>query len=113
MPKDKNIVFLDGIINDNARFGKSSEVKEYYTFSLEINAMAIAMSFRDGRTHSQSYVRVFVYDKDQLDYLKRNNVRRGMRVSIMGRLSSYGKEIKGVRFTNLCVVCKDIEIITK
>lgn len=63
------------------------------------------------RTHSQAYIRIFVYDKKQLAYLRNINVHRGQRASIFGRLSSFKNEYKGNAYITLNVICRDITII--
>jgi hypothetical protein len=105
---DKNIVMLDGIIGDDFAFKKSE--KEYATFSLCINSFFKEMADNTERSHSQTYVRIFVYDKRLIEYLKKKNAHRGQRISIFGRLSSCKSEIRGITFVSLNVVCRDLTI---
>ena len=86
---DKNIVLLEGIIGDDAKFGKTQEGKEYFTFSLCVNSFLKDMSDSTERTHSQVFIRIFVYDKKQIEYLHKVKAHRGQRASIFGRLSSF------------------------
>lgn len=111
MPKDKNIIILSGIIGDDAKFGKTKEGKEYYTFSLSVNAYSKHLADGTERTHSQTYVRIFCYDKAQLEYLKKVSVHRGQRANIFGRIASAKNEYKGVTFMTNNIVCRDIEIV--
>jgi len=108
---DKNIVLLEGTIADDAKFGKTKDGKEYFTCSLSVNMFAKEMADSTERTHSQVYVRLFVYDKRHLEYLNKVKVKRGQRASVFGRLSSYRAEYKGNSYIALSVVCRDINII--
>lgn len=108
---DKNIVLLEGLIGDDARFGRTQEGKDFFTFSLCINSFMKEIADSTERTHSQTYVRIFVYDKRQLEYLHKVDVHRGQRVSILGRLSSYKAEYKGNAYITCNVVCRDITVI--
>ena len=108
---DKNIVVLEGIIGDDFKYGKTQEGKEYATFSLSVNAYIKEISDSTERTHSQTYVRIFVYDKKQLEYLRRVKANRGQRASVFGRLSSFKNEYRGITFMTNNVICRDITII--
>ena len=107
---DKNIVLLEGIIGDDAKFGKTQEGKEYFTFSLCVNSFLKDMSDSTERTHSQVFIRIFVYDKKQIEYLHKVKAHRGQRASIFGRLSSFKNEYRGNTFITLNVICRDINI---
>lgn len=111
MPKDKNIVILNGIIGDDYKYGKTQECKEYATFSLCINSFYKEMADSTERTHSQTFIRIFVYDKQMVEYLHKVNAKRGNRCSVFGRLVSFKNEYKGNTFMTNSVVCRDIEII--
>ena len=111
MAKDKNIVMLSGIIGEDARFDKTQEGKEYYTFSLCVNAFTKEISDATERTHSQTYIRIMVFDKAQIEYLHKVNVHRGQRANIFGRLTSHKNEYRGNTFVTNNVVCRDIEIV--
>jgi single-stranded DNA-binding protein len=108
---DKNIVILEGVIGDDFKYGKTQEGKEYATFSLCVNAFLKEISDTTEGTHSQTYVRIFVYDKRLVDYLKRVNAKRGQRASVFGRLSSFKNEYKGISFMTNNIVCRDVTII--
>ena len=107
---DKNIVLLEGIIGDDAKFGKTQEGKEYFTFSLCVNSFLKDMSDSTERTHSQVFIRIFVYDKKQIEYLPKVKAHRGQRASIFGRLSSFKNEYRGNTFMTMNVICRDINI---
>lgn len=108
---DKNIVLLEGLIGDDAKFGRTQEGKEYFTFSLCINSYIKEIADDTERTHSQTYVRIFCYDKKHLAYLRKINAHRGQRASVFGRLSSFKNEYRGNSFMTLNVICRDITVI--
>lgn len=108
---DKNIVLLEGIIGDDFRFDKTTEGKEYATFTLCINAFLKEMSDSTERTHSQTFIRMFVYDRKLVEYMHKVEVKRGQRASIFGRLVSYRNEYKGNSYITNNVVCRDIHIV--
>ena len=74
---DKNIVMLEGIIGDDYKYGKTQDGKEYATFSLCINSYMKEFADSTERTHSQTYIRIFVFDKKQVAYLQKVKARRG------------------------------------
>lgn len=111
MAKDKNIVQLEGLICDDFKHGRTQDGKEYITFSLGINCFYKEMADTTERSHSQTYVRIFVYDKQQVEYLKRVKAHRGQRASVFGRLNSCKNEYKGITYMANNVICRDIAII--
>ena len=111
MPKDKNQVLLEGLVGTDAKFGKTQDGKEYFTFSLCINSHDKELGDSTERTHSQTYVRIFLYDAKQIDYVKRVNIRGNNRVYVYGRLSSFKNEYRGNTFMTLNVICRDIGLI--
>lgn len=112
MPKlDKNIVFLEGVIGDDFKYGKSENGKDFATFSLSVNSFVKEISDQTERTHSQNYIRTTVFDKKQLEYLRKVNAHRGQRASIFGRISSFKTEYKGIEFIQLSIIVRDIGII--
>lgn len=102
---------LEGLAGDDAKFGKTKDGKEFFTFSLCINSYIKEMADATERTHSQTYIRIFCYDKKQLAYLRKVNVKRGNRISVFGRLSSVKNEYRGITFITNNVVCRDIVVI--
>ena len=112
MPKlDKNIVFLEGVIGDDFKYGKSENGNDFATFSLSVNSFVKEISDQTERTHSQNYIRTTVFDKKQLEYLRKVNAHRGQRASIFGRISSFKTEYKGIEFIQLSIIVRDIGII--
>lgn len=108
---DKNIVFLEGLLGDDFKFGKTEEGKEYATFSLCVNSFIKEISDKTERSHSQNYIRTTVFDKKQIEYLRRVGAHRGQRASVFGRISSFKTEYKGIEFIQLSIVVRDIAII--
>jgi single-stranded DNA-binding protein len=87
MPKlDKNIVFLEGVLGDDFKYGRTEDGKEYATFSLCVNSFIKEISDQTERTHSQNYIRTTVFDKKQVEYLRKVNAHRGQRATIFGRI---------------------------
>lgn len=108
---DKNLVFLEGTIGEDYNKGKSDEGKPFVTFSLCIDGYYKEIADSTERNHYKTYIRVFLYDKKQLDYLDRVGAHAGVRASVFGRLSSYRREYKGIGYIQNNVVCRDITII--
>jgi len=108
---DKNIVWLEGLIGDDAKFGRTEEGKEYFTFSLCVDSFIKEMSDMTERTHSQNFIRTTVFDKRALAYLRKVDAHRGMRVTVFGRISSFKTEYKGVEFIQLSIIVRDIGVI--
>lgn len=108
---DKNIVMLEGVIGDDYKYGKTQDGKEYATFSLCINSYMKDFADSTERTHSQTYIRIFVFDKKQVAYLQKVKARRGQRASVFGRLTSVKNEYKGNTFITNNVTCRDVTII--
>lgn len=108
---DKNIVWLEGLIGDDCKYGRTEDGKEYFTFSLCVNSFIKEISDKTERTHSQNFIRTTVFDKKLIAYLRRVDAHRGMRVSVFGRVSSFKTEYKGIDFIQLSIVVRDIAII--
>lgn len=109
---DKNICILEGVINDDAKWGKKKDNgREYFTFTLIVNSYNKEFADDTERNFSLSYVRIFVYDKLQLEYLHKVDAKRGQRATIFGRLQAYKAEYKGHSYFTLSVVCRDVKII--
>ena len=111
---DKNIVLLEGIIGDDFKFAKTVDGNDYSTFTICMNNVTRAtrelMSDND-RTFSQSMIRIFVYDKKLVEYLRNVEAHIGCRASIFGKLSSTKNEYKGITYMSNYVVCKDVTIV--
>ena len=108
---DKNIVILEGVIGDDFKYSKTKDGKEFATFSLCVNSFSKDISDSTERTHSQTYVRIFVYDKKLVEYLRKVNAHLNQRASVFGRLASCKNEYKGITFMTNNIVCRDITII--
>lgn len=108
---DENIVHLCGLIGDDYKDGKTSEGKEFITFSLCISTYVKDYADSTEKNHSQTFVRLFVYDKKQIEYLRRMKTHRGLRVWVNGRLSSRKSEYKGISYIQLTVIVRNIAII--
>lgn len=105
------VMLLNGIIGDDAKWGKTQNGKEFFTFTFVVNHYDKELADSTEREHSRTFIRVFCYDKRQLDYLHSVNVRRGQRVSVVGRISSCKGELRGITFMQNNVICRDITII--
>ena len=108
---DKNIVWLEGLIGDDYKYGRTEDGKEYATFSLCVNSFIKEISDKTERTHSQNFIRTTVFDKKLIAYLRRVDAHRGIRVSVFGRLSSFKTEYRGIDFIQLSIVVRDIAVI--
>lgn len=108
---DKNIVWLEGVIGDDFKYGRTEDGKEYATFSLCVNSFIKEISDKTERSHSQNFIRTTVFDKKLITYLQRVNTHRGMRVSVFGRISSFKTEYKGIEFIQLSIIVRDIGVI--
>lgn len=102
---------LEGQIGDDYKYGKTQDGKEFATFSLCINSFMREYADETERTHSQTYIRIFVFDKKQVEYLRKVKAHRGQRASVFGRLTSVKNEYKGNTFITNNVACRDITII--
>lgn len=102
---------LEGIIGDDYKYGKTHDGKDYATFSLCINSYMKEFADSTERQHSQTYIRIFVFDKKQVAYLRKVNAKRGQRASVFGRLTSVKNEYKGNTFITNNVACRDVTII--
>lgn len=108
---DKNIVLLEGVISDDYKMGKTSEGKQFVTFSLVLNSFSKEYADSTESTHSKNYIRLFIYDKKLIDYLTRIEAHQGQRASVFGRLSSTKTEYRGKNFMSNSVICRDIKIV--
>ena len=102
---------LEGTIGEDFKWSKAQNGAEYATFSLCMNSYIKEIADSTEKTHSRTYIRIFVYDKKQLEYLKRVKVKRGQRIAILGRLTSAKNEYKGITYMSNNVTCRDISII--
>lgn len=108
---DKNIVILEGVVGDDFKWAKTQEGKEFATFSLCIDSYIKEFADSTERSHSQTFVRINVFDKRYIEYLHRIKLHAGHRVSVFGRLNSSRNEYKGISLMQNNVVCRSIEVI--
>ncbi len=108
---DKNFVHLEGSIGDDIKWGNADNGNPYCTFTLIVDSYFKETRDPTERDHSRTFIRVFVYGKPQLEYLKRVSVRQGNRASIFARLSSHKTEFGSKTIIQLNVVVRDITII--
>lgn len=108
--KDKNIVLLEGVVGNDVKRGVASNGKKYITFSLCINTYFKPLHDSTESEHPISYIRVFIYDQKQVEYLNRVKIKQGNRASIFGRLNSTRNEIKGKEIIQINVIVRDISI---
>ena len=109
--KDNNIVLLEGRIGEDYKYGKTQDGKEFATFSLVIAATNHEYKDQDELNRPTTYVRVFAFDKRQIEYLRKVKARSGYRASVFGRLNSSHTEHKGISIMSNNVVVRDIHII--
>lgn len=108
---DKNFVHLEGSIGDDIKFGNADNGNPYCTFTLIVDSYFKETRDTTERDYSRTFIRVFVYGKSQLEYLKRVGVKQGNRASIFARLSSHRTEFGSKSIIQLNVVVRDITII--
>lgn len=109
--RDKNIVLLEGRIGEGLKYSHSVNGNEYCTFMLEIDAYYKEMADQTERDHGFTLVRVFIYDKRQLEYVKRVDMKQGNKVSLLARLNSKSTEIGGKTIIQNNVIVRDISVI--
>lgn len=111
---DKNIVLLSGISGDDVKFSKASNGKDYCTFLLLITTFDKEIGDVDAHTRSMDMIRIMVFNNKKtnlVDYLKSIGFKRGMRVTVFGRIQSYKTEVKGNSIIQNNVIVRDIEVI--
>lgn len=105
------MVFLEGVVGNNVKRGCARNGQNYITFSLCVNTYFKELHDTTEAEHGgMTYIRVFVYDQGQINYLNRVKVRHGQRASIFGRLNSAKVAIKGAEIIQLNVIVRDITI---
>lgn len=109
--KDTNIVILSGRVGEKVKFGTAENGNRYCTFIIEIDAYNRDFHDTQDRTYSKTLIRVFVYDKYQLDYIERVGLKQGNKVYVQARLTSHKTEVGGKSIIQNNVVSRDISII--
>ena len=109
--KDTNIVILSGRVGENVKFGVALNGNKYCTFILEVDAYSRDMHDTTERDYSKTLIRIFVYDKAQLEYLERVGLKQGNRVQILARLNSHKTEIGSKNIIQNSVITRDISVI--
>ena len=108
----QNQVFLKGVVGDDFKVGKATSGKRYISFSLIVNSSPKEVS--EDETNSVEYIRIFIFNnkrKKMVDKLEEMGLRRGMYVSIIGRLQTARTEFKGNKIIQLSVQVLDLSII--
>lgn len=108
----QNQVFLKGQIGDDFKIGKAKSGKRYISFSLIVNHSTKDLS--EEETSSVEYIRIFIFNnnrKKMVDKMEELGLRRGLFVSIAGRLQTARTEYKGISLVQLSVHVNDLNII--
>ena len=108
----QNQVCLKGVVGDDFKVGQASSGKKYISFSLVVNSSN--KEYSEDETNSVEYIRIFIFNnkrKKMVDKLEEMGLRRGMYVSIIGRLQTARTEFKGNRIIQLSVQVHDLSII--
>lgn len=108
--RDKNFVILEGVVGEGVKKGKTVEGRKYITFVLCIDTYFKPLHDSTESEHHMTYIRLFCFDKNQVQYLERCKIRRGQRVSVFGRLQSSAHDIKGQHVIDVSVVVRDISV---
>lgn len=111
---DKNLVILSGVSGDDVKFARATNGKEYCTFLLLISTFDKELGDESPNSRGMDMIRILVFNNKRgklVDYLKKVGFRRGMRVTVMGRLQSYKSEVHGVTIIQNNVMVRDIECV--
>lgn len=108
---DKNISVLDGVIGNDYKEAKTRDNRDFVTFSLVLGAYMKEWADKTERSYRYQYIRVFVYDKKQVEYLRDVRAKKGNRVFVFGRLTSCLSEYRGNRTITQQVISRDVAII--
>lgn len=109
--RQKNIVILEGRVGEGLKYARATNGNDYCTFVLEIDSYYKEVADLTERDHSYTLVRIFIYDKHQVEYCKRVGLRQGNIVSILARLNSKGTEINGKMIVQNNVIVRDISVV--
>lgn len=108
--KDKNFVILEGIVGNDVQKGTSVNGNNFITFSLCIDTYYKPLHDSTESDHRMVYIRVFFFDQRLITYLNKCKVRKGLRVSVFGRLNSTATDIKGKQIVQVNVVARDVSV---
>lgn len=110
--RSKNIVLLEGRINDDFRYKRTKEGMEFCTFTLVMtNSIDRVSGSKNERAGKEVFIRTMVFDAHLLRYLRRVGAKSGNIVSIFGRLNSYFADFRGHQIYQMDVVVRDISIV--
>lgn len=111
---DKNIVILEGTAR-RVKFHKSTNGTEFCSLYLETNFFKNYIDINNvDETRQQNFINLLIFNNtghNLVDYLKRENFCSGMRVNVIGYLSTYKREVKGMSIIVLNIVVMDISIL--
>ena len=89
---DRNIVILQGRIGSVYKESKTQNGKPFVYFGLEIESKS---NSRSTENNYHQTLKVMVFRKKAVDYLKSVGARSGNRCIVFGFMSSFYDEIKG------------------
>lgn len=102
--KDKNLVYLEGVIHGDVTYKNTSTSKPYCSFIVHTETKG-----SEGFISSNTYV--FVFDQKKIDYLKRVGARDGKRVFVSAHLRISKKDVKGNTIMQTIVTADDVHLI--
>lgn len=109
-----NRVELQGIVGDHVIWKRARNGKSYVSFQVITNNSSEYVS--EYETESKEYIRIIVFNNNKtkfVDRLKKAGLRRGMWISLEGKLQTSKIEIKGNPIIQLVVHPKRIWFIDK
>lgn len=107
---DTNHVFLEGLVGDDFKYKRQREGREFATFTLSVNSYD-RDSHDDTERRSYVRIRIMVFDKKGVEYLRRVRCHGGCRVTILGRMNSHKVETRGITYTQNDVVVRKISVV--
>lgn len=102
--KDKNIVFLEGVIVGDLTYKRASNQKPFCSFLVHTETIG-------SEGFSSANIYVFVFDQKKIDYLKRVCARDGHRISVMAHLRTSKKDFHGNTIMQTIVTADDVHLI--
>lgn len=112
---DKNLWIGEGFVGDKVRFMRASNGSEYVSFILEVShSKKIVSDNEDVRfDRFKELIRIIVFKKQLVAYLKSCGLKKGMRVNILGKLHTTKTEYKGIDLIQIVVHVMDVSVIPK